>query len=1037
MKISETSVKRPITTLVIFLAVLILGIISYTKLAIDMLPEIENPSISVFTRWDGASTEDVETQITRVIESALGSVTDLDEITSSTSEGASRVQCKFKWGTELGEAANDMRDLLERAKRRLPDDADDPIMFKFNTANMPIMFFSITSTENREKMEDIVNDDIVDVIKRIPGVGSAESFGGLERQINVFLDPDKLSAYSLSVIDIARAIDADNQTEPAGNIKIGSLDYTIRIPAEFTSPSQVGMVIVKRDGDKLVRLSDVAKIEDGFVEENRVVERNGKRGMMMSVQKRSGENTVAVCRRILKRIEEIKPNLPADYDIQVVSDSSDMINKSIRSVGKTVLYGGIFVIITTLFFLRSFRTSLVIALTIPFSLIIAFVFMFMMGWTINLMSMSALAVAIGMVVDNAVVVLENIISHISKGQKKREAAMFGSDEVGTAIIASTLTTIVVFIPLIFVEGVSGIMMKQLGGLITATLCASVMCSLLLTPMLASKILSEHKVNRGLSLKDKFLLWSDKKFDKLDIAYSHILNKALSIKFVIIAIAAIVIGVTIFGFTKLGSEFMGSEDTGELNITYQLPLSTRYEITTETGRKIINVINRVCGKENIKICTLSAGGTTGGFGGNRGSHIGSIRLKLVDAKFRSKTADQYGDEITREVSQWPEVTKIFANSNNFINRILRGGGANLSIDIYGYDLDKTYAIAQEIKKISEEVPGTRDIRISQDMGNPELSIEIDREKASAMGINMSELTTTISTLFQGDDCSQYREGEDEYDITLRLDISDRRSIEDIKRSELPLSNGKRIRLDSIASIVEGTGPVTISRKNQQRIITIDLDTIDRPQGDVIRDIKARIDKEIILPDSTTIEFGGLIEEQEESEEAMTMMIILGVILVYMVMAAQFESLLHPLLIMFAIPFAFSGVVTALMISNTPLSMTAYIGMILLVGIVVNNAIVLVDYINLLRDRGFALRDAITESGRQRLRPVLITTCTTLLGMLPMALSTGDGSATWRPLGIVVVGGLTISTIVTMIIVPILYYITEGIKEKITNKRNKIA
>ncbi|NLF86986.1 MAG: efflux RND transporter permease subunit, partial [Lentisphaerae bacterium] len=401
MRISESGVKNPVTTLMVFVAILVLGFVAYTFLAIDMMPEIENPTVSVFTLWDGANTEDVETKVTRVIESALGSVTDLDEITSSTSEGRSRVTCRFKWGTDLGEASNDIRDLLERAKRRLPDDADDPILFKFNTANMPILFFGITADENREKMVDLVNDELVDVLKRVPGVGSVEAFGGLDRQVNVRLDPDRLSAYGLSLAEVAAAIDQDNRTEPAGNIKVGVTDYTIRVPGEFAAPGEVGDVVVKRSGDALVRLADVAVIEDGFVEKDSVVETNGKWSMMMIVQKRSGENTVAVCERVLKRLEELKRNLPADYEVLTIGDTSETIVNSIRSVGRTVLYGGLFVILTTLFFLRSVRTSLIIAITIPASLIIAFLFMYALDWTINIMSLSALAVAIGMVVDNA------------------------------------------------------------------------------------------------------------------------------------------------------------------------------------------------------------------------------------------------------------------------------------------------------------------------------------------------------------------------------------------------------------------------------------------------------------------------------------------------------------------------------------------------------------------------------------------------------------------------------------------------------------
>ncbi len=1026
MKLSETGVKRPVATLMAFVAVFLLGVIAWQRLAIDMMPEIESPSISVFTRWDGASTEDVEQQITRVIESALGSVTDLDEITSTTSEGVSRVTCKFKWGTELGEAANDMRDLLERAKRRLPDDADDPVMFKFNTANMPILGFSVTATENIEKLEDTVNDDIVDVLKRVPGVGTAEAFGGLERQINVHLDPAKLSAHGLSVAAIAAAIDADNQTEPAGNVKIGTVDYTIRVPGEFATPEEVGLVVVKRDGDKVVRVSDVARVEDGFAEETRVVERMGRAGMMVDVQKRSGENTMAVARRVMDKLEEIKQNLPADYSIDLVFDTSDMIGKSIRSVGKTVLWGGLFVVLVTLFFLRSARTSLVIALTIPFSLIIASVFMFLKGWTINLMSLSALALAVGMVVDNAVVVLENVISHVSRGAGRREAAMFGADEVGTAILASTLTTIVVFVPLVFVDGVTGIMLGQLGGIVTATLVASVVCSLLLTPMLASKLLRPPPAGRGAYAR--FYAWSEGRLAALERGYARLLSGALHARWLVVLAAVGVVALTVWGFRSLGSEFMGKEDTGQLSISYQLPLSTRYEITAETGRRILEVVHRVCGDDKIVSEMLRAGGS-GGFGGGGGSHAGTIRLRLVDAKYRDRTADEYGDEITREVSQWPEIVKVFSNSGNFLNRILMGGGANLLVEVYGWDLDETTAIAERIKRIAQETPGSRDVRVSQDMGKPELSIAIDRAKASAMGLTMQEITETVSALFQGDDASQYREGEDEYDITLRLAAPDRASIEDIRRTELPLPGGGRVRLDAIAQVVEGSGPVTITRKNQQRVVSVEFDATDaRPEGDVMADVRRRVAEQIVLPNGVSVEYGGMIEEQEKSEKALTMMILLGIVLVYMVMAAQFESLLHPLLIMFSVPFAFSGVVAVLHLTGTPLSMSAYIGMVLLVGVVVNNSIVLVDYVNLLRARGRALREAIVEGGRQRLRPVMITTCTTVLGMMPMATSHGDGSATWRPLGLVVVGGLALASVVSLVLVPTLYYIAERRRTK---------
>lgn len=1035
MKLSELGVKRPVTALMVFFSILILGYVSYKMIPVDMMPEIESPQVSVMTTWKGASPEDVETKITRVLESVLGGVTDLDEISSNTREGMSRVSCKFAWGTELGEASNDMRDLIERAKRRLPDDADEPIMFKFNSANMPIMFYGITAKENREKMYDIVNDEIVDILKRVSGVGSVEAFGGFQRQVNVHLDPVKLSAYNLSLADVANALALDNQTEPAGNLKVGQIDYTIRVPGEYENVDEIGDVVVKRGNGAIVRLSDIATVEDGFVETDSVVETNDKWAMMMMVQKRSGENTVGVCERVRKRVEEIAKTLPADFDIVLIGDSSETITRSINSVSSTVLWGGLFVILTTLFFLRNIRASLVIALTIPFSLIIAFIFMFAMGWTINIMSMSALAVAIGMVVDNAVVVLENIMAHISKGAKREEAAMFGADEVGLSIVASSLTTIVVFVPLIFVKGVSGIMFKQLGGLITATLVASLFCSLYLTPMLASKLLRtlDKRKKDANTWHGRFVAWSEGVFNAFEDGYGKIVGRCLKIKWVIVSGAAVVIAVTFHLFGLLGSELMGAEDTGELRLTYELPVGTRYEETTVVGRRILALAKEIIPAKEIKSYSFNAGGGGGGFGGNRNSHSGTIRVRLVKASERHRSTDQYGEDITKIVRGWPEISKVFASSDNFLNRILMGGGANIAIDIYGYDLNVTTDIAARIKKITEETPGSRDVRVSQDLGQPELSLKIDRIKASTFGFSMNTLATALSTLFQGKAATQFREDDDEYDVLLRLEAPNRISIEDVKGSEIEIPGGGRVRIDSFAEVEEITGPVTIKRKNQERIVTVEFDVIDRPQGDVVSDIRRRVESEILIPDGISIEYAGMIEEQAKSEEAMQLMIILGVVLVYMVMAGQFESLIHPFLIMFSLPFAGSGVAIALLATNTPLSMSAYIGIVLLVGVVVNNAIVLIDYINITRERGDNLFNSIVSSCRQRLRPVLITTLTTLLGMLPMAMSHSDGSATWRPLGITVCGGLAVSTFVTMFIVPVLYFIVEAHKERRREKR----
>ena len=653
--------------------------------------------------------------------------------------------------------------------------------------------------------------------------------------------------------------------------------------------------------------------------------------------------------------------------------------------------------------------------------------MYALDWTINIMSLSALAVAIGMVVDNAVVVLENIVSHMARGVKRREAAMFGTDEVGLAVVASTLTTIVVFLPLVFEKGVSGIMMKQLAGLITITLLASLFCSLYLTPMMASVMLKSPEEQPKEGFIARFQVWSEQRFLDFERGYGRLLAVALRARWVVVALAAAVIAGTVLLFGRIGSELMGSEDTGELRIAYELPVGTRYEQTAAVGERILALARETVGDANITVSSLNAG-PGGGMGGSRSSHAGSVRLRLVSGRLRPLTTDQYGARITSQVREWPEIAKVYASSDNFLNRILRGGSANLTIDIYGYDLQATTAVAGQIADIARETPGSRDVRISQDIGRPELTLKIDRFRATALGLTMDGITQSLSTLFQGGVATQYREADDQYDVLLRLDEPQRRSIEDIRRSEITTPAGARIRLDAIAAIEERMGPVTISRKNQERVVTVEFDAIDRPQGDLLADIRARVGREVLLPEGVGLAYSGMIEEQEKSERTMQMMIGLGILLVYMVMAGQFESFRHPFIILFSLPFAFSGVALALHLTKTPMSMTTYIGCILLVGVVVNNAIVLIDYINILRARGERLREAIVNSGRQRLRPVLITTLTTILGMLPMALSHGEGSETWRPLGIAVVGGLTVSTLVTLVIVPVIYDLMETRRER---------
>ena len=1017
MKLPELGVQKPVATLMFFLAIFMLGAVMATQLPVDLMPEIERPTVTVVTTWEGVSAADVESMVTKAVERALGTVNGLEEMTSATIEGISSVTCEFAWGTNLDEASNDIRSNLERIRKTLPDDADPPVLRKFNTSQIPIQFYGITCNESIENLEEIANNEIADPLKRLPGVGAVNLFGGLERQINVKLDPARLAGYGLVFDQVAAALAQENVTLPAGNVKVGPIDYTIRVPGEFATPEEIGDVVIRSAGGALVRLRDVAEVEDGFAEESRLSNVMGRRAIMMMIQKRSGANTVETAKEVTRELaDNVLPTLPRDVEIHQIFDSSEQITQSIGNVSMTVRWAFVFVVLTAFFFLRSFRSSLIIALTIPFSLILAFIFLWTMGWTINIISMASLAIAMGMVVDNAVVVLENIATKVEHGTAPREAAMFGGEEVGTAVSASTLTTIVVFVPLIFLKGEAGIMFKQLGGLLTATLLASLVCALWLTPMLGSRLLQApaRRKARG-RLSGAFHAWSEARFAALDAAYSRLLARALRARGLVVAIAVAVFAGSVVLFMGLGSEYSPEEDNGRLMLRYQTPIGTRVEETAAVGQRILEVALAEAGPENVRVHAWRCG-ESGGMGGSGGSHIGHVMLSLVSQTQRTRSIKEIGRAAADVAAKWPEVQKINVDTS----QMGPGGGQKpIIIEVLGFDLDILQGIAEQVLAVVNTTPGAVDGEIGRDPGRPEIRVEIDRTKAAAHGLDVAQVANGVRTLFYGATATMYRESDEDYDVVLRLDEPFRQTVADIAQAEIALPNGSRIRLDSVANVVERLGALQIDRRNQERMIQVTADVFGRSSGEVVRDLRRRLGEEVPLPSGIGIHFGGTAEDQEESFRQMGLMLVLGILLVYMVMAAQFESLLDPFLILFSIPFAFTGVAISLTLLRLTVSIMSYIGMILLVGVVVNNAIVLIDYVNLLRLRGQSLSDAIVHAGRSRLRPVLITTLTTSLGMVPMILSRGEGAATWKPMAATIVGGLTFSMLVTLVLVPTLY------------------
>ena len=1058
MRLPEFGVQRPVATAMLFLSVLALGWVCLLKLGVDLVPEIEPTRVTVFTLWQGASCEDVEQKVTRVLEKRLGSVANLEQIRSVTSEGRSSISCEFAWGTNIDEASNDVRAKIDASRSQLPDDVEDPAIFKFDSASMPIMVIGVTARENIEKLYEIIDDEVFQPLQRIEGVGAVDAFGGLQRQINVALSRERLAGYGLTLKDIEKAIANQNKTLPAGNLKIGIVEFTLRILGDYVDPDQIKEIPLLQENGAIVRLKDVAEISDSFQEITQYVETMGRDGMMMIVQKRSGANTVSVCadiRQELKRLQEI---IPRDIEFFIVNDSSTFITQSIDNVKGTVYWGGIFVVLVSFFFLRNIRSSLVIVLTIPFSLIIAFCYMYFMGWTINMISLSALAIAIGMVVDNAIVVLENISNLVRQGVKIKEASMFAASEVMLSLAASTATTICVFLPLVFVEGASGIMFRQLGGLVTATLLASLGCALTLTPMLSSKLLDDAPRGKAAieAAKQKSGCWqrfyqrSEEWMLAFERGYGSFLAFALKHRYAVLIFATMVICAAVLIIPFIGTEFTPDLDAGEMTFRFQLPVSTRAELTAQTSRRIVDTVYRkeqelLAGYERgipddedgkqrtsaIRFTNWRAGRASAGWGG-RGSHIGQVNIRLLPLEERPYGVAELGEAVLSELRGWPELDRVFLGTANRLMSMIMGGGNEkpIVVEVLGYDLEQTFAIAQKIRQLALDIPGCKDPVITFDGGNRELVINIDREAAAVLGVDVENIVSSVRTLFYGNEASQFREGEDEYEIFVQLDEVERRSVNDILNSQITV-NGSRIRLDSFASVSEELGPVTINRVGQERVVNLQLDVYGRSLGEVGADLKRAIAENIILPPGISIEYDGQIKEQGKAFSELTLMLVFGVLLVYMIMAAQFESYMAPFIVMFSIPFAFAGAIFALAFSGKTLNIMSFIGLIMLVGTVVNNAIVLIDYINILVARKMPMQMAIATAGRRRLRPVLMTTLTTIFGMLPMALSTATGSELWSPLSITIIGGLSISTLVTLVLIPILYSML--IKEKNNSKQ----
>lgn len=1025
MRLPEFGVKRPITTIMIFVGVALLGIVALFRLPVDMLPEIEPPAISTLTVYPGAAAEDVEEKVTRVIENQLSIVDNLDTITSISAENQSIVTCRFDWGTNLDEASNNIRERLEFAKRELPDDAEEPMIFKFNTAMMPILFIGFTAKESYPRLYHFVDTYLADRLKNLPGVGAVQIIGGLERQIKVKIDRGRVQAYGLSLQQIAAKIKAEHLNLPAGKIKMGKTEYLIRLIGEFREPYELGNIIVGERNGAPVYLRDVAEVEDAPKEQTMYVRVNGKDAILVMVQKQSGTNTVSVARRVKEKLQELKPTFPKDVDYFISMDSSRDILVSIKNLSSTLWWALLTVSAVVLLFLRRRTNSLIIVLTIPSSIIVTFVFMYLFGLTINIITLSSLIIAIGMVVDNAIVVLDNITRHIDEGERPREAAIVASSEVGLAITASSLTTIVIFIPLIFTKGLTGIMFSSMAIVITITITASLITALTLVPLLSARLLRKEGADSKGRLWQRMMNISEQAFTSLEGIYARILDWALGHRRRVAVIAALLFAVSIAILLLIGSEFMPPQDSSYVSAEVEFPVGTRVEETDKAMKRIEEIFRREVPemKGYFSRCGEREESLARAFGSKMGSHIGAAGIRLVDKKDRNRSAQEIASVLRVKLAEIPGLRRLSVGTQEFMQRILMGGGKPISLELMGHDLERLSAFAAQVHAILKEIPGTADVTIDYDPEKPEIHIRIDRERAARVGMTVQQIAQTLRTNFYGFEAAKFREGGSEYDIFLRLKEPQRELIWDIENTPITLPNGRHITLGNLAHVEVSYGPVEIYRKNQMRVIRVEANVKGRPLGSVAKDLQAALTK-VSVPSAVITSWGGEVEEQRKAFRDLFLLLALGVVLVYMVMASQFESLRHPFVIMFSVPFLLIGVNLFLLIGGATFSLISFIGIIMLVGIVVNNGIVLVDYINLLRGRGMGLIEAITTGGRRRLRPVLMTALTTMGGVFPMIISGGEGSESWRPLGLTVFGGLLTSTLITLVLVPTIYYTLES-------------
>lgn len=1019
MNLPKFSVRRPIFTTMITLIVVIVGAVSLSRLRIDLLPEIELPTLTVRTEYEGASPEVMERLVTQVIEEVVATVPGVEEMTSQSSEGNSNVRVTFVWGTDIDQAALDVQSKLEDEADELPEEVIGPQIRKFDIASFPVVLLGISSKLDPVELTELIDDQIRYRFARIPGVAQVDLWGGYNREVRIEMDPDRIKAQGLAMDQVLGAIRNSNMDLPAGKIEQGRYEVTLRAPAEYSNLDEIRDTVIVQRGDAAITLGQVADVKDTYEKLTRIIRVDRERGIRVAVRKQADANTVEVSRAVLAEIEKVNEAYPQIHVVPVINQGN-FIERSIQNVANSVLYGGGLAVIVLLFFLRNIRSTVVISLAIPISIVATFSLIYFGGFTLNLMTLGGLALGVGMMVDNSVVVLENIFRRRDEqGESTEVAAVEGTREVAMAIIASTITTLVIFLPLVFVRGVSGILFKELAIVIVFSLLCSLLVALSLVPMLASRLLrptmeGDARARHGLFAR--LAGGAAGMFRALDNGYRDLLRVVLRNRLVTVLGAAAVLGASLLLLPLIGSEFLPPSDEGEVRVTGEMEIGTKLELVDEQTKKMEAIVYPALGDDMV-----SAVASVGASGRNASeSSQGELRISLKPAAERDRSnieiAEDLRKRLTGKIAGMEIRTR--APQGQFLLERLLGGDEGLTIQVRGFNLDVLDALTREVKEAIDGVDGISDVRVAQKAGVPQQEIHVDRAKIANLGLSVRDVTRVIETAVAGSRAGEYRTGGNSYRILVQLKDAEKRSIDEVLDLTLTTADGEQVALRNLVANEPSRGPVVIDRDDQQRVATVEANVAGRDLGSVAGDVQKRLDG-IVRPVGYDLVVAGDFEEQQKAFGELIISLILALVLVYMVLACQYESLRNPLVVMLSVPVAAVGVLITLFLTDTTLNVQSYIGCIMLGGIVVNNAILLVDQAGQLGRQGMPTREAVAEAGRRRLRPILMTTLTTILGLLPLALGIGEGADAQAPLARAVIGGLTGSTLISLLLIPAVY------------------